>query len=89
MRSEKYGKTTEQTKNLIASLKAVASKNKAAVWKRVAVELESPTRMQRVVNISKINSFANDGETLLIPGKLLAGGGKLEKKVFKKGLAPI
>ncbi len=73
--------TREQTRELIASLKTQASLNKSAVWKRVAFELERPRRNRRVVNFSKINSFAKEGETLLIPGKLLAGGGKLEKKV--------
>lgn len=73
--------TNEITKNLIASLKAEATKNKAPIWRRVATELERPRRNRKVVNFSKINSFAKEGETLLVPGKLLAGGGNLEKKV--------
>ncbi len=71
----------EQTRNLISSLKSQAAKNKAPIWKRIAEELERSRKNQRIVNFTKINSFAKDGETLLILGKLLAGGGKLEKKV--------
>ena len=73
--------TREQTRNLISSLKTEASKSEAPIWKRVATELERPRRNRRVVNFSRINSFAKDGEVLLIPGKLLAGGGILERKV--------
>ena len=79
--TDRYGKTKEQTQELLASLKAAASKNDSPIWRRIASELERPSRKQRVVNFSRINSYAKDGETLLIPGKLLAGGGKLERKV--------
>ncbi len=71
----------QHIRNLISSLKTQASKNNAPIWRRVASELEKPKKQQRIVNFSRINSFAKNGDILLIPGKLLAGGGKLEKKV--------
>ena len=50
------------------------------VWKKVARELEKPTRRRPAVNISKLEEYVNDGETVLVPGKVL-GAGHLSKKL--------
>lgn len=50
------------------------------VWKKVARELSKPTRRRPAVNVSKIEEYSGDGETVLIPGKVL-GSGMLTKKV--------
>ena len=59
----------------------MAIENEAPVWRKVAKELEKPTRKRRVVNIFKIEKYANDGETIIVPGKVL-GVGDLSKKVI-------
>jgi large subunit ribosomal protein L18e len=65
---------------LLQILKKAAIENDAAVWKRVAVELEKPTRSRRIVNIYKIDKYVREGETVVVPGKVL-GTGDLTKKL--------
>ncbi len=70
----------EQLQTLIATLKKQSIEQKVGVWKRIALELERPTRQQRAVNLSRIETYAKDNDVVVIPGKLL-GGGTLTKKV--------
>jgi large subunit ribosomal protein L18e len=55
-------------------------KTKAPAWRRVYELLNKPARQRVVVNVSKINRYANDGDVVVVPGKVL-GSGDLEKKV--------
>ncbi|ALU11640.1 50S ribosomal protein L18 [Ignicoccus islandicus DSM 13165] len=55
-------------------------KTKSPAWKRVAELLLRPSRKRIVVNVSKINRYANEGDVIVVPGKVL-GAGDLEKKV--------
>lgn len=55
-------------------------KEKKALWKRVAKELSRPRRKRVEVNLSKVDAFANDGSTVLVPGKVL-GSGNMNKKI--------
>ncbi len=57
-----------------------SKKNGASVWTRVAELLLKSTRSRPVVNISKINRYAKEGELVVVPGKVL-GAGRLDKKV--------
>jgi len=52
----------------------------APVYKRVAKELKKPTRARVSVNITKLEKYAKDGETMLVPGKVL-GTGMATKKL--------
>ena len=70
----------ERLKELISSLKKQSIEQKTVFWKRIALELERPTRQQRIVNLSKIDKYSNDNDIIIIPGKLLSGG-ELNKKV--------
>ncbi len=76
----------DQTQQLITSLKALAIDQDTALWKRVAKELESPSRRKREVNIYKLQSYVKEGETIIVPGKVL-GNGVLSKKVVVAALA--
>ncbi len=73
-------KTNPRLTNLIALLKEAGRTNDAAVWRDIALRLEAPNRNYAEVNISKINRYANQGETILVPGKVL-GTGTLEHPV--------
>lgn len=73
-------KTNPRTPVLIAALKEGSRQNEAAIWRDVAKRLEKPGRNYAQVNLSKINRYAKDGETVLIAGKVL-GSGLLEKAV--------
>ncbi|MFT4311809.1 MAG: 50S ribosomal protein L18e [Candidatus Woesearchaeota archaeon] len=57
-------------KTLIIRLERV----QAPIWKRVASDLNKPTRQRRNVNISKLAMYAKSGEKMLVPGKVLASG---------------
>ncbi|MFH1770467.1 MAG: 50S ribosomal protein L18e [archaeon] len=70
----------EQITELIKDLKTTSIVNNVKIWKRIAVDLEKPTRNSRVVNIFKIDKYARPNEILVIPGKVL-GTGELTKKV--------
>ena len=69
---KRTGPTTLQLQNLISDLKTKSRDVK--LWNRVVKELNKPTRQRRVVNLYKISKFARDGETILVPGKVLSVG---------------
>ena len=70
----------QQLEELVKKLKKAAKENNAPVWRKIALELEKPTRKRREVNIFKIDRYAKEGETVVVPGKVL-GVGELSKKV--------
>lgn len=70
----------EQLKQLIDELKKKAYSDNAMLWKRIALDLEKPSRQRRSVNLSRINRHTNDGETIIVPGKVLSSG-ELDKKI--------
>ncbi len=71
---KRTGPTNPNLQELIVRLKKAAAENNTPLWRRVALDLERPTRMRRAVNISRINRFAKEGELVLIPGKVLGSG---------------
>ncbi len=73
-------KTNPRLIRLIKTLRKASNKNNAKIWKVVAEKLAKPTRRRVEVNISKINRYAKENETIVVPGKVL-GAGKLEKRV--------
>lgn len=67
-------------KQLIADLKHAATNAGVPLWRRVAEDLQKPTRRRRMVNIYKLEKYANDGETIIVPGKVL-GSGEVQRKL--------
>ena len=65
-------KTNLQTRKLISALKKEGQKVK--LWRRVADELERPTRQLPSVNLVKLSKYIRDGEIALVPGKVLSTG---------------
>ena len=63
-------------RKLISSLK----KMKKDLWRKVAEDLERPRRIRRLVNLSRISLYTQEGEIALVPGKVL-GDGTLNKKI--------
>jgi large subunit ribosomal protein L18e len=70
----------EKLENLIKELKKKSITEKVNIWKRIATDLEKPSRNRRVVNLYSINLNAKENEIVIIPGKLL-GTGDLNKKI--------
>ena len=68
------GPSNQQLKTLIQELKKKAIIDSSPFWKRIAVDLERPTRNRRAVNLSRLNRFTKENETVIVPGKVLASG---------------
>lgn len=76
---KRTGPTNETLKSLIMKLKELGTKEKVALWKRIATELEQPTRQRRSVNVYKINQYIKDDETAIVPGVVLSAGDYTKK----------
>jgi large subunit ribosomal protein L18e len=63
-----------QLYGLIVALKKHAIENDSPIWKRIAVELERPSRNSRAVNIARISRYTQQGDTIIVPGKVLSTG---------------
>ncbi len=60
--------------SLIRDLEILAKKENVAIWKRIANDLQKPTRSKRELSVSKLQTFAKKGETMIVPGKILGNG---------------
>lgn len=65
---------------LIHELKKKAQEHDCNIWKRIAIDLEKPTRKRRIVNLYRINKYTRDNEIVVVPGKVLSVG-ELDHKV--------
>jgi len=72
--SKKTGPTNPVTQELIQSLRKECSTSQAALWGRVADDLEKSTRNRRVVNISRLARYTKPNEVVVVPGKVLGSG---------------
>ncbi len=68
------GPTNPETKVLIGDLKARGYKDNLKFLLRLSRLLEKPRRKKLSTNISKINRYCKEGETAVVPGKLLSSG---------------
>lgn len=78
--SGRTGTTNPILQNLIHELKKRSNEQSLNLWKRIAKDLEKPTRQRRVVNLSRISRHTKENETIVVPGKVL-GAGTLEHKL--------
>ena len=77
---KRTGPSNTHLQTLIKELKTQAITQDVSLWKRIAVELEKPTRQRRAVNLSRINRHTKDAELIIVPGKVL-GSGSLDHKI--------
>ena len=73
-------KTNPRLSTLIADCKATARNSGSDVWSDVAERLEKPRRTHAEVNLGTIERYAQEDETVVVPGKVL-GSGVLQKDV--------
>lgn len=71
---KRTGPTNAHLRALISELKKQAIEKETQLWKRIAVDLEKPTRKRRVVNLSRINRHTKDSDIVVVPGKILSAG---------------
>ncbi|WP_440990305.1 50S ribosomal protein L18e [Haloarchaeobius baliensis] len=79
-RRKVMSKTNPRLSSLIAELKSVSRDKDADVWSDVATRLEKPRRTHAEVNLGRIERYAQEDETVIVPGKVL-GSGALSKSV--------
>ena len=70
----KITKTNEHLVSLIQNLKKKAIETDTRLFKRIAIDLEKPTRSRRAVNLSRINRYTKENELIVVPGKVLGSG---------------
>lgn len=68
-----------QVMRVINDLKVLAIEKKTPLWKRLAVELDKPSRQLREVNVFKLEKHASEGDIIVVPGKVLASGNLTKK----------
>jgi large subunit ribosomal protein L18e len=73
-------KDSNELQGLIEELRKQSSIQKVKLWRRLADDLSRPTRIRRIVNLYKIQQFAKDNETIIVPGKVL-GTGEINRKI--------
>ena len=73
-------KTSPRLTSLVAELKSAARDSGGDVWRDVAERLEKPRRTHAEVNLGRIERYAREEETVVVPGKVLGSG------VLQKGL---
>ncbi len=78
--TSKISNKHEELKDLVSELKKCSIQNKVKIWKRIAEDLERPTRNRRVVNVYKLSKYSKENDTVIVPGKVL-GTGELDHKV--------
>ncbi|MEM5814830.1 MAG: 50S ribosomal protein L18e [Candidatus Aenigmatarchaeota archaeon] len=74
------GPTNPILKQAITELKSGGHKYKMPFAVAIAEKMGKPTRRKTEVDVSAIERFANRGETVMVPGKVL-GSGRITKPV--------
>jgi large subunit ribosomal protein L18e len=67
----------KSNKELVATIIAAKKKDK---WLKVARILSGPRRKAISLNLEEINENSKDGETIIVPGKVLSQG-EMDKKI--------
>jgi len=77
---KRTGPTNPLLQDLIGELKKRSNEQSVNLWKKIASDLERPTRNRRAVNLSRINRYTKENEIIVVPGKVL-GSGMLNHKL--------
>jgi large subunit ribosomal protein L18e len=78
--------TNPELFNTIRALKKKSNETGLGVYRAVAKKLSTTASQRSRVNLSRIEKYANAGETIIVPGKVL-GDGTLTKKVTIVGFS--
>jgi large subunit ribosomal protein L18e len=67
-------KENSELVRLIVELRRTARSQKAPIWSSLADRLEKPRHRANPVNVGHLDRLTQAGETVVVPGKLLAHG---------------
>ncbi len=70
----KVNHKNDELSGLISDLKRLSIEKKVKIWKRLAEDLEKPSRSKRIINIYKLDRNTKDKELVVVPGKVLGTG---------------
>jgi len=76
----RVGTTNPELISLIRLLRKKARENEARIWRDLARQLSSSRRRRTAVNVSRLNRYTQQKETVVVPGKVL-GVGKIDHPV--------
>lgn len=71
---KKLKSTNPELISLIRDLKKQSQESQTDLWRDLADRLTSSKRNRVAVNISRLNRFTKEGETVVVPGKVLGAG---------------
>jgi large subunit ribosomal protein L18e len=67
-------KSNPRVLQLITDLKAKSREQNVGIWRDIAERMEKPARHYAEINLSKINRYSKENETIIVPGKVLGTG---------------
>ncbi|WP_414836582.1 50S ribosomal protein L18e [Candidatus Nanohalococcus occultus] len=73
-------KKADPTNPVLLETIELLNRQEAPIWNDIAENLEKVNRRRPEVNVSDIERVAEEGETVVVPGKVL-GSGRLTKEV--------
>ena len=73
---------------LVKELKTASKKNEAPIWLKIAKNALKSNSNKKSVNLEKIDKLTNDGNAIVVSGKIL-GTGKLSHSVLVLSLIHI
>ena len=68
------GTTSYIFRGIINKLEKEYRQTKKPLYERILIELKKPSRRKRSLNLSKINRFTEEGENVIVLGKILSAG---------------
>lgn len=71
---KRTGPTNPTLQRLVGELRKQSTEQSVSLWKRLASDLEKPTRKRRSVNLSRIGRVTKENEVIVVPGKVLGSG---------------
>jgi large subunit ribosomal protein L18e len=71
---KKVKATNPELVKLIQDLKKKSRENKTELWRSMAERLSASNRSRVAVNVSRLNRYTKEGETVAVPGKVLGAG---------------
>lgn len=71
---KKVKATNPELIKLIQDLKKKSRENKTELWRNIAERLSTSKRSRIALNVSRLNRYTKEGETVAVPGKVLGAG---------------
>jgi len=72
--------TSPEYVKIIRTLRRKSNETGVAIWDAVAEKLGKSKHRRVSVNISRVNRYSTNGETVVVPGKVL-GAGNLDHRI--------